>query len=330
MSTAFTAALPLLEKLKGELDKLDKATTEIEKAHQSAKQNQQSAKNTVEASKRVVEAQAGLVEELAQQHQKSLGEQEALLQVHLDDITKRTGDETTRQLDSLKQAGTAAQDVINRLLERQPQLLAAIGEQHKRGLSEQQEVLQKASQAWATLLNQQMQTELKLLHQAIEALQKNTRTQLDELSAVTKQLQVATGRITAFAEAMNAAKFLTKLEGIEARQQEALGGIVSGNKATAGSFGKLETAAEAQKKLFESGLEAIRQTSVNSSRQQQADLNKGLAQLRESQLKQQGEIQTGLNALSAQNKKSGQQHLIMQALILTAVVGLIIILVLRH
>jgi len=330
MSTAFTAALPLLEKLKGELDKLDKATTEIEKAHQSSKQNQQSAKNTVEASKRVVEAQEGLVEQLAQQHQKSLEEQEALLQVHLDEITKRTGDETTRQLDSLKQAGTAAQDVINRLLERQPQLLAAIGEQHKRGLSEQQEVLQKASQAWATLLNQQMQTELKLLHQAIETLQKNTRTQHDELSAVTNQLQVATGRITAFAEAMNAAKFLTKLEGIEARQKEVLGGIISGNKATAGNFDKLDTAADAQKKLIESGLQAIRQGGIDASNQQKADLEKGLAQLHESQQKQQSEIQATLDSLGVQNKKSGQQQLIIQALILAGVVGLILLRILGH
>ena len=329
MSTAFTAALPLLEELKEKLGKLDTATKEIEKAHNNSQQNQQAASDAVDASKHVVEAQRELIEQLGQQHQASLGEQMVLLQTHLDDLTQRTGSETTRQLDSLKQAGTDVQEVINKVLERQPLLLAEINEQHKRGLSEQQEILHKASQAWATLLNQQMQTELKLLHQAIEALQKNTRSQHDELSAVTNQLQVATGRITAFAEAMNAAKFLTKLEGIESRQQEILGGVTTGNKATAGSFGKLETAAEAQKKLFESGLQAIRQEAISSSKQQQADLSKGLAQLQESQQKQQIETQTTLDMMNAQNKKSGQQQLIIQALILAALVGLTVMLFLR-
>ena len=329
MSTAFTAALPLLEELKEKLGKLDTATKEIEKAHNNSQQNQQAASDAVDASKHVVEAQRELIEQLGQQHQASLGEQMVLLQTHLDDLTQRTGSETTRQLDSLKQAGTDVQEVINKVLERQPLLLAEINEQHKRGLSEQQEILHKATQAWATLLNQQMQTELKLLHQAIEALQKNTRSQHDELSAVTNQLQVATGRITAFAEAMNAAKFLTKLEGIESRQQEVLGGVTTGNKATAGSFGKLETAAEAQKKLFESGLQAIRQEAISSSKQQQADLSKGLAQLQESQQKQQIEIQTALDMMNAQNKKSGQQQLIIQALILAALVGLTVMLFLR-
>lgn len=329
MSTAFTAALPLLEKLKGELDKLDKATTEIEKAQKSAKQNQQASKDIIAASKRVTEAQEGLIERLAQQHRGSLSEQETLLQLHLDDFTKQTSSEAARQLDNLKQAGTSVLSLIDKLTAQQPLILAAIGEQHKRGLTEQQTVLQKAAQAWATLLNQQMQTELKLLHVAIETLQKNTRSQHNELSSVTNQLQVATGRITAFAEAMNAAKFLTKLEGIESRQQEVLGGITTGNKATAGSFGKLETAAEAQKKLIESGLQTIRQEALSSSKQQQADLSKGLGQLQESQHKQQSEIQTALDTMSAQNKKSGQQQFIIQALILAALVGLIVMHFLR-
>ncbi|UOQ50678.1 hypothetical protein [Hymenobacter cellulosivorans] len=324
MSTAFTAALPLLEELKEKLGKLDSATKEIEKAHQNSQQNQQAATDAVDASRHVVEAQRELVEQLGQQHQASLGEQANLLRAHLDDLVQRTGNEATRQLDSLRQAGTDVQEVINKVLERQPLLLAEIKEQHTRGLSEQQEVLQKASQAWATLLDQQMQTELKLLHQAIETLQKNTRSQHDELSAVTNQLQVATGRITAFAEAMNAAKFLTKLEGIESWQQEILGGITTGNKAAAGSFGKLEATAEAQNKLVESSLLTIRQEALSSSQQQQADLSKGLAQLQENQQKQQREIQTALDTMSVQNKNSGQQQLIVQALILAALVGLIL------
>lgn len=329
MSTAFTAALPLLEELKEKLGKLDTATREIEKAHKNSQQNQQAASDAVGASKQVVEAQRELVEQLGQQHQASLGKQTSLLQTHLDDLTQRTSSETTRQLDSLKQAGVDVQEVINKVLEQQPLLLAEIGEQHKRSLNEQQEVLQEASQAWATLLNQQMETELKLLRQAIETLQKNTRSQHDELSAVTNQLQVATGRITAFAEAMNAAKFLTKLENIESRQQEVLGGVTTGNKATAGSFGKLETAIEAQKKLFESGLQAIQQEAISSSKQQQADLSEGLAQLQESQHRQQSEIQTSIDTMSAQSKQSGQQQLIVQALILAALVGLIIMHFLR-
>lgn len=324
MSTAFTAALPLLEELKEKLGKLDTATREIEKARQSSQQNQQAATEAVNASKYMVEAQRELVAQLGHQHQASLGEQTHLLQTHLDDITQRTGSETTQQLESLKQAGTAVQEVINKLLERQPQLLTEISEQHKRGLSEQQEILHKASQAWATLLNQQMQTELRLLHQAIETLQKNIRSQHDELSAVTNQLQVATGRITAFAEAMNAAKFLIKLEGIESRQQEILSSITTSNKVTVSALGKLEATMEAQKKLFESGLQAISQEAVNSSKQQQADLSKGLAQLHESQQKQQSEIHAALDLMSTQNKKSGQQQMIMQALLLAALVGLII------
>ncbi len=180
----------------------------------------------------MVTAQEGLVEKLSQQQQAGLGEQELLLRVHAEELSNKTAELTSRQLDGLKQAATAAQGLIDNLLQEQPPLLAAIWEQHLRGLDEQQGILQKGVQTWADSLHQQMQTELKLLRQVIETLQKNALQQHDELSSVANQLQVVAGRVTAFAEVMNAAKFTARLESIEKHQQEVLDGVSGGKPLT--------------------------------------------------------------------------------------------------
>ena len=123
MSTAFTAALPLIEELKSHLNKLKSVTDEIAKAKDSAQQNENVAKQSqasvaevIGAAKRMVTAQEGLVERLSQQQQAGLGEQELLLRAHAEELSNKTSEQTARQLDGLKQAATSTQVLIDSVL----------------------------------------------------------------------------------------------------------------------------------------------------------------------------------------------------------------------
>lgn len=329
MSTAFTAALPLLEKLKTELAKLDTATKEIAKAHDSAKQNQQAAKQAVSAAGQVAATQQELVESLARQHQASLSEQELILRAHAEDLTERTVQQTARQLEGIKKAAESAQELIDNLLETQPPLLAAIGEQHLVGMNKQQEMMQRAAQAWADSLHQQMQTELKLVRQVTETYQKNARQQHDEFSAVANQLQIVTGRVTAFSEVMNAANFTTKLASLDAQQQKVLSGIAAGTQANTAGFNKLDAASQKHKAELDSLLQAFRQQGTEAAKQQQQLLTNSLTKLEEGQRARQAELQGVLQAMTVELQRSHKTQRMMSFIVLGALVvfGAIIVLV---
>ena len=318
MSTAFTAALPLLERLKEELDKLDRATKEIAKAKDGAEKNQAvavqsqaTATAAIGAAKQMVKAQEGLIERLGQQQLAGLGEQELLLRVHAEEITKLTSDQIGRHLDSLKQAATAAQGLIDRLIKEQPPLLAAIGEQHQRSIGKQQEMLQKGILGLTDALHQQMQTELKLLRQALETLQKNTRQQHDEMSSVASQLQVVAGRVAAFAEVMNAAKFTTRLENIEKHQQEVLANVLAVNTATSSGYAKLDAA-----------LQRVSQEAAEATAQHRLSIREELAKLEATNQQRSTELQTDLLNMTSQFNQASKQQRLLQIIVIGGIVAL--------
>ena len=315
MSTAFAASLPLIEQLKEELGKLKTATERIEQDKANAAQNALAAKEAVSAAGKWTVAYDQLVGSLAKQHQASLNEQELLLRTHATDLAHQTADQTARQLDGLKQAATKAQTLIDQLLKTQPPLLAELAAQHQRGIASQQEMLQKQAQAWADSLHQQLQSELKLLRQAIETLQKNTRQQHDEFSAVANQLQVVAGRVTAFAEVMNAARFTSRLESIEKQQQDAAA-------ANTAAFSKLTASQQQHKTELTSAIQHSGQQAAATAQQQHETLKKELAAVKAAQQQTQAEMSAALQAVAEQLTAATRQQRLLQLLLLGGLVAL--------
>ncbi|MFD1469879.1 hypothetical protein ACFQ48_16745 [Hymenobacter caeli] len=316
MSTAFTAALPLLEELKENLNRLKTATDEIEKAKQSAGEHQQAAgqlqraaDEAVRAAKQAAVSQEKLVDQLGQQHQKSLGEQELLLREHVENLSLQAGEQIGRQLDGVKQSATKVQELIDRLLTEQPANLDAIGRQHEQGMEKQQEILRNGVQNWADKLHEQLQVELKLLRQSTEVLQKNTQQQHDELSAVASQLQVVAGRVTAFAEVMNAAKFTARLESIEQHQKDTLADLAKSKKASDEEATRLTELYEQQGTEFLAELQRGQQQAADT-----AGLHK------EAYEQRMDGLQGLVEQLSGQLAQAGRQQRLWQLVTLGAVV----------
>jgi hypothetical protein len=328
MSTAFTAALPLLEELKENLNRLKTATDEIEKAKQSAGKHQLAAEQqkdaaaaAVRAAQQVASAQETLIDRLGQQQQKSLGEQELLLLEHAESLAQQTGEQISRKLDSVNQSAAKVQVLIDKLLDEQPALLSTIGNQHQQGLDKQHELLRNSVQGWADKLHEQMQTELKLLRQATEMLQKNTRQQHDELSAVANQLQIVAGRVTAFAEVMNAAKFTARLENIEHHQQEALAGIIQGSAANATALDKLAELHHQQEKNLTAELQKGQQKAAEVAEQHRQTTSRELVGLQTAHEQQIAALQTSIEQAMAQSAQAGKQQRLWQVVTIVIVLA---------
>jgi hypothetical protein len=317
MSTAFTAALPLLEELKENLNKLKSATDEINKAGQSAEEHKQAAtqqRNAADAAVRAAQqaaaSQEQLLDRLGEQHQKSLSEQELLLHEHAQNLSQQTTEQIGRQLDGVKQSGVKVQELIDRLLDEQPVRLAAIEKQHQQGISQQQELLRGSVQSWADKLHEQMQVELKLLRQATEVLQKNTRQQHDELSAVASQLQVVAGRVTAFAEVMNAAKFTSRLETIE---------HLGTSNATA--MGKLSELYRQQEAVLMAEIQKAQQKSADATEHQRTIINQELTRMQAAHEQQTISLQTSLEQVTTQLVQVSSQQRLWQIVTIVVVVA---------
>ncbi len=325
MSTAFAASLPLIEKLKEELARLGKATDEIAKAEKAAEQNASVAKEAVRAAEKWTSAHDHLISNLEKQHRTSLSEQELLLRTHAADLTAQTVDQTTRHLAGLHEAAATAQVLIDKLLVAQPPLLADIATQHQKGMDRQQETLQKAAQAWADSLHQQMQNELKLLRQVIETLQKNTRQQHDELSTVANQLQVVAGRVTAFAEVMNAAQFTGRLERIEQQQQAAAKESAATAAAHTTAFGKLAAAQDQQKKDLADRLQTMQSQAAAATQQQHETLKTELTFLQNAQQEMKTELGATVQKLTAQLVAATKQQRLLQLVLMGGLVALAVV-----
>ena len=246
MTDYFKDARPSIERLTKELDKLESVTRLIHEAQESATRHADTAGHSreltdaaVRAVQLVITGQEKFIDHLGQQHQRSLGEQELLLREQGEKLAQKTGEQVGRQLDEVRQTAEQVQELIDRLLTEQPARLDAIGKQHQQGMEKQQEMLRNGVQNWAEKLHGQLQVELKLLRQATEVLEKNTRQQHDELSTVANQLQVVAGRVTAFAEVMNAAKFTARLESIERQQKDTLASLAKSGAANEAALTKL-------------------------------------------------------------------------------------------
>ncbi|MCR5886680.1 hypothetical protein LRS06_02595 [Hymenobacter sp. J193] len=142
---------------------------------------------------------------------------------------KNFTDEIGRAKDSASESRDAA-DAAIRAAEavhgQQKALLADLQREHKKSIDGQSELLRQNSKQWAEALDKQLQLALREygkqtneLEKAIEALRKNGQSQGDVLTGLSDRLQVITASLTAFRDAMNAARFSDRLESIDAQQQ---------------------------------------------------------------------------------------------------------------
>ena len=252
MANAFAESLPLIERMKKELEKLGKASQKITEARTNSERNQEVAEQAVTAVQGMVAAHETLVERLAQDHRK--------------------------------------------------------------GIERQETAVQSAAQLWAATLEKQMIAEVKALRQATELLEKNAKHQHDEISAVANQLQVATGRITAFAEVMNAAKFTTKLEEIDKKQQELAKQLAASNQATSEKLKELAAIATQQQSLLTA--------TAKTAAEERATLRQKINDAHTQQQKQQAEMQQIVQASIAELKQGLKQQLLLKLVLLAGVAAI--------
>lgn len=139
-------------------------------------------------------------------------------------------DEIGRAKDSAshsQEAANAAIRAAETVHEQQKALLADLQREHQKSIEGQSELLRKNSQQWVQSLDEQLQVALleygkqtTVLEQAIETLRANGQKQGDVLTGLSDRLQVITASLTAFRDAMNAARFADRLESIDAQQHE--------------------------------------------------------------------------------------------------------------
>jgi hypothetical protein len=316
MTDFFEHSRPLIKQLTDELGRLKQATDEIDKAGKSAEQHEQAANQqqkaadaAVRAVQLVVTGQEKLVDQLSQQHQRSLGEQEVLLREQSEHLAQKIGEQIGQRLDEVRQTAKQVQELIDRLLTEQPARLDAIDQQHQLGMEKQKEMLRNGVQSWADKLHEQLQVELKLLRQATEVLEKNTRQQHDELSAVASQLQVVAGRVTAFAEVMNAAKFTARLESIEQQQKDTLADLAKSSKAGEAAATRLTDRYEQQGAGFLAELQRGQQQAADTATSH-----------REAYEQRVDDLQELVQQMAGQLGQAGQQQRLWQLVTLGAVV----------
>ncbi len=275
-------------------------TAEVERQLQELRGGAQAA---MAAADSLLTQQPAVLTAIETQYARSLQQQEAQLQAHLTGLTTVA----EQQLAQTRQATQAAQATSKELLTQHPLVLAAIRTQHRESVMTQTTELQKSAQAWASLLHQQMQAELAALRQVTETLHGNMRQQHGDLSAITDQLQIATGRITAFAEALNAARFLTKLEGLETGQREARQALH-----------QLDTYSQAHRQQAEASQQATTATLAQLTARQAAS--------EDAQARQQAAWLAALDEAVAQQQAVSRQLRLLQVLSLVAsavLVGLV-------
>ncbi|MBH8557917.1 hypothetical protein [Hymenobacter negativus] len=125
-----------------------------------------------------------------------------------------------------QQAAEAAIQAAEAVHEQQKALLVDLRREHQKSIDGQSELLRNNSRQWEEALKQQLAVALQeygkqtaQLEKVAELLRKDGQKQGDVLTGVSDRLQVITASLTAFRDAMNAARFSDRLESIGTRQE---------------------------------------------------------------------------------------------------------------
>jgi hypothetical protein len=124
-----------------------------------------------------------------------------------------------------QQAAEAAIQAAEAVHEQQKALLVDLRREHQKSIDGQNELLRANSRQWEEALKKQLAVALQeygkqtaQLERVAELLRKDGQKQGDTLTGVSDRLQVITASLTAFRDAMNAARFSDRLESIDSQQ----------------------------------------------------------------------------------------------------------------
>lgn len=178
-------------------------------------------------------------------------------------------DEIGKSKDSAEKSSKAA-EVANQAAEAmhelQKALLADLRREHQKSIDGQSELLKINAKKWVEALEKQLALALQeygkqtaQLEKVAELLRKDGQKQGDVLTGVSDRLQVITGSLTSFRDAMNAAKFSDRLESIDAQQHTLSNTAQEGHSTTLRRLNAFEQLIQQQQETTGSQLAALQQ-----------------------------------------------------------------------
>lgn len=180
-------------------------------------------------------------------------------------------------------AAKAAIEAASKVHEQQKALLADLQREHQKSIDGQAALLRTNSQQWEEALQKQLAVALQEYGKQTEhldkvagQLRKDGQKQSDALSGVSDRLQVITASLTAFRDAMNAARFADRLENIGTQQDVLHKHAEAGQTSLLKQFTKLEELIIQQGISTDNQLQEIRQK-VASLGKQNLVLQAGIA-----------------------------------------------------
>ncbi len=214
------SAQPSLEILKQELSRLSTYTKEIGKAQEVATQAQAAATAVIKAAENIGLKSSQLLGDLKTEHLRAVSEQTVILEKASHQQAADAQDIIRQEISGLRQGAETAAKVLQQVLEEQPHILATITAQYKQEGSSQTDLLRQRIGESTAFLTEQVASQIGKLNQVKKDFDVAVRKQIDVLTSITDRLQVISGSLTAFRDAMNAARFTDHLEELDSKQEK--------------------------------------------------------------------------------------------------------------
>lgn len=180
-------------------------------------------------------------------------------------FTDTIGTAKASVLESQQAAGAAIQ-AAEAVHEQQKALLVDLRREHQKSIDGQSELLRTNSRQWEEALKKQLAVALQeygkqtaQLERVADMLRKDGQKQGDVLTGVSDRLQVITASLTAFRDAMNAARFSDQLESIGTQQEVLHHTAQTSQELLLNYFATIEQAMLRQQESVDGQLQALQQ-----------------------------------------------------------------------
>lgn len=180
-------------------------------------------------------------------------------------FTDTIGTAKASVLESQQAAGAAIQ-AAEAVHEQQKALLVDLRREHQKSIDGQSELLRTNSRQWEEALKEQLAVALQeygkqtaQLEKVAEILRKDGQKHGDVLTGVSDRLQVIMGSLTAFRDAMNAARFADRLENIGTQQDVLHHTAQAGQEVLVNHFAALEQSLLRQQESIDGQFQAMQQ-----------------------------------------------------------------------
>jgi hypothetical protein len=213
------SAQPSLEILKQELSRLSTYTKEIGKAQEVATHAQAAATAVIKAAENISLESSQLLGDLKTEHLRTVTEQTIILQKASHQQATDAQDIIRQELSGLRLGAETAAKALQQVLEEQPHILATITAQHKQEGSSQTDLLRQRIGESTAFLTEQVANQIGKIEQVKRDFDVAVRKQVGVLTSITDRLQVISGSLTAFRDAMNASRFTDRLEELDSKQE---------------------------------------------------------------------------------------------------------------